>query len=112
MASTGMKYRTSLVLYAAMWVGIVLLAFFMQVIPLLLLITMVGMAFGVTAPAALIALPITLFGTVVIFCVRAERKKKTVRPDYFIANEERHRVMAMENDSGMRLTEMRRRWLY
>lgn len=108
----GMKYRTSLVLYAAMWIAIVLLAFFMQVIPLVLVITVVGMAFGVTSPVALIALPLALFGTVVILCRRAERRRGNVRPDYFIASEQRYNAMALENDNGMRLTELRRRWLY
>lgn len=107
-----MKYRPSLILYASMWLVIVLLAFAMQAIPMLLIITMVNMALGVTSPAALIALPAALFGTVVLLCIRAERRRRNWRPAPVDVHEQRHQVLAMENDFGMRVTELRRRWLY
>lgn len=108
-----MKHRTSLIFYAAVWMAIVVLAFFMQAIPLLLIITMINMSLGVTSPVALIALPAALFGTVVLVCMRASRRRRSRRPAPVRVDEQRRKVMtAMQNDGGLRLTELRRRWLY
>ncbi|GEM_PF-2603272 len=107
-----MKYRVSLVLYAGIWMMIILMAFVMQVIPLLLIITMINMSLGVTSPVALIALPAALFGAIVLVCMKAERRRKAWRPVPVQAAAQRLQVTPMENDNGMRLTEMRRRWLY
>ena len=106
-----MKYRKSLVLYAAMWIGIVLIAFVMQAIPLLLMITMVNMAFGISSPAALVALPVALFGAVVFACVRAERQRRDWRQPVD-GGEQRRQLAAVQEDGGLRLTEIRRRWFY
>ena len=107
-----MNYRTGKILYAAMWIGVVAVAFMFQVIPLLLVLTLLAMALGLTSPVALVALALALFGEVVLLCVRAEKKRGARRPMPFRSDEQRLPVMPMQHDNGMRLTEMRRRWLY
>jgi hypothetical protein len=106
-----MKYRKTLILYAALWLVIVLVAFVMQAIPLLLVVTMVNMAFGITTPAALVAVPLALFGTVAVICLRAERQRRRTRLAYFHSTEKRHALRARPHDTGLRLADPARRWL-
>ena len=107
-----MNSRTVKILHAAMWIGVIAVAFMFQVVPLLLVLTLLGMAFGLTSPVALVALPLARFGAVVLLCVRAEKKRGDRRPMPFRSDEQRLRFMPMQHDNGLRLTEMRRRWLY
>ena len=107
-----MKLRTMTILHAAMWIGVVAIAFMFQVIPLLLVLILLAMALGISSPVALIALPLALFGTIVMLCVRAEKKRAARLPMPFRTDAQRLPVMPLQHDNGLRLTEMRRRWLY
>ncbi|MEX2618193.1 MAG: hypothetical protein WD767_19060 [Alphaproteobacteria bacterium] len=107
-----MNSRTARILHAAMWIGVIAVAFVFQVIPLLLVLTLLGMALGFPSPVAIVALPLALFGAVVLLCVRAEKRRGARRPMPFRSDEQRLPLLPMEHDNGLRLTEMRRRWLY
>ena len=107
-----MTLPTVKILHAAMWIGVIAIAFMFQVIPLLLVLTLLGMALGISSPVVLVALPLVLFGMIVVLCIRAERKRRNRRPMVFRSDTQRLQLMPMRHDNGLRLTEMRRRWLY
>ena len=59
-----MTLPTVKILHAAMWIGVIAIAFMFQVIPLLLVLTLLGMALGISSPVVLVALPLVLPPTV------------------------------------------------
>jgi hypothetical protein len=62
--------------YICLWVGVFLLAFVMQVVPFLLILTMVNLAFGVSTTATLIILPVALFAMICLSALAVERNRK------------------------------------
>lgn len=68
-------------LQAGLWLTILLIAFFMQVVPFLLVLTMINLAFGVTSGVALVMIPVVAFGMLSIACIIATRRtKRLVQP--------------------------------
>jgi len=75
-----MSYSASTLLQAAFWVGIVILAFFMQAVPLLLILTLFNMAIGISSTVALVLIPVLLFATLTVACMLAEQQRSKMRP--------------------------------
>jgi hypothetical protein len=73
--------RASAVLQVSLWVAIVLFAFFMQVMPFLLVLTMLNLAVGVTSGAALILIPAAAFCMLFIACWIATKRTRNMLPD-------------------------------
>ena len=107
-----MRHRFSLIVHAALWVLVLTLAFVMQVAPLLLILTMFNMAVGISGPAALIAVPVALLGTLVMAFAYAERRRRKWRPSPVRVDEVRHqqktRINVATPDSAR---DFRHRWL-
>ncbi|MGY8958730.1 MAG: hypothetical protein ACKVKG_04215 [Alphaproteobacteria bacterium] len=62
--------------YVCLWAGVFLLAFVMQVVPFLLILTMINLAFGVSSTTTLIILPVALFGMICLSALAVERNRK------------------------------------
>lgn len=75
-----MRYGFSAVAQASMWIAIVILALIMQVMPLLLILTLFNIAIGVSSTAMLIIIPVVLFGSLIVACSIAERRRKSMLP--------------------------------
>ncbi len=99
-----MKYTTATILHAGLWIAVIAIAFMFQVIPLLLVLLLLGMALGISSPVALVALPLALFGAIIALCVRAERRRRAWRPMPVRTDEQRLQIMPMQHDNGLRLT--------
>lgn len=67
-------------LNAILWIAIVLTAFLLQVMPLLLVLTMVNVAFGVSSEIAFVAIPAIVFGMVFAACWYASVKTRDLLP--------------------------------
>jgi len=67
----------NLVEYGA-WIGIVLLALLLQVIPFLLVLTMFNLAVGISSGVALAAIPVCIFGMVFTACWIASRRTRSM----------------------------------
>jgi hypothetical protein len=70
----------SRVLHAGLWLTVLVIAFFMQVIPFLLVLTMLNLAVGITSGAALIIIPAVAFGMLSFACWIATRRTKNLLP--------------------------------
>jgi hypothetical protein len=74
------------VLNIGLWMTIVLLAFFMQVMPFLLVLVLLSLSFGISSATALILIPTVLFGMLVLACwyasVRTRRRLPKPLPVY------------------------------
>lgn len=75
-----MQHGFSAIAQASVWVLIVVLALFMQVMPLLLILTLFNIAVGVSSTAMLIIIPAALLGMLVVACNVAERRRKRMLP--------------------------------
>ena len=76
-----MKITIMGLLTTALWIVIVLLAFFMQVMPFLLVLTLINISFGVSSSIALFALiPTVLFGMLITACVYASARTRKKLP--------------------------------
>lgn len=75
-----MDHSVSAVAQAVVWVGIVVLALIMQVMPLLLILTLFNIAIGVSSTAMLIIIPTALFGMLFVACSIAEKRRKERLP--------------------------------
>ena len=64
----------------ALWIVIVLLAFFMQVMPFLLVLTLINISFGVSSSVALFLIPTVLFGMLITACVYASARTRKKLP--------------------------------
>ena len=111
-----MHHRYAAVVHAALWIVVIILAFVMQVIPLLLILTLFNMAVGISSAAALIAVPIALLGTLLIAFSFAERRRRKWRPSPVRVDEARHQKMTW-NNAAMRhgppaAPDFRRRWFF
>ena len=111
-----MQFRYASILHTAFWVVVIILAFVMQVLPLLLILTLFNMAVGVSSGVVLIAIPIALFGTLLLAFSFAEKRRRKWRPSPVRVDEVRHQQLtrkqvAMRQGPG-RAPDMRRRWFY
>ncbi|MEM9682460.1 MAG: hypothetical protein AAF942_04265 [Pseudomonadota bacterium] len=79
-ASPGGVTRVSKTLQIVLWITILTIAFFMQVVPFLLVLTMVNLAFGVTSATALILLPVAAFAMLSFACWIATRRTRNMFP--------------------------------
>ena len=61
-------------------VVIVLLAFLMQVMPFLLVLTLINISFGVSSSLALFVIPIALFAMLIAACVYAAARTREKLP--------------------------------
>jgi len=60
------------------WMAILAIAFFMQVVPFLLILTMLNLAIGVTSGVALILIPVVAFGMFFFACWIATRQTRNL----------------------------------
>jgi len=65
----------------ALWVIIVIIAFFMQVVPFLLVLTMLNLAVGITSGIALIVVPVAAFVMLSLACWIATRRTRNLLPE-------------------------------
>lgn len=77
----GQTPQISAVLQVSLWVVILLFAFFMQVIPFLLVLTMLNLAVGVTSDVALILIPVIAFAMFSVACWIATKRTRSRLPD-------------------------------
>lgn len=75
-----MDHSVSAIVQAIAWIGIVILALVMQVMPLLLILTLFNIAIGVSSTAMLIIIPVALFGMLFVACSIAEKRRKEQLP--------------------------------
>ena len=59
---------------------IVFLAFFMQVMPFLLVLTLINISFGISSSLALFVIPIVLFAMLIAACVYAAARSRNKLP--------------------------------
>jgi hypothetical protein len=72
-----LRYLTlSNLVYGLIWTGVFLLAFFMQVVPFLLILTLINISFGVSSTVVLTVIPVALFGMICLAAVVVERNRK------------------------------------
>ena len=65
---------------ASIWIGIVVFALIMQVMPLLLILTLFNIAVGISSTAMLVIIPTALFGMIFLACSIAEKRRKDKLP--------------------------------
>ena len=75
-----MNSTTVNILNAGLWILIVFLAFSMQVMPFLLVLTLINISFGVSSEVALILIPVVLFGMLIGACVYASGRARNKLP--------------------------------
>jgi hypothetical protein len=78
-----MQRRGTAVLELGFWVMIVTLAFIMQGIPFLLVLTLFNIAIGVSSATALVIIPIAVFGMLFLACwfaTQQTRRRWVPRP--------------------------------
>ena len=84
-ARTGSKrnqtFRISTAVQVVLWIAILLVAFFMQVVPFLLVLTMLNLAIGITSGAALILVPAAAFAMLSFACWIATRRTRNLLPE-------------------------------
>ena len=73
--------RISAVVQIALWMVIVIIAFFMQVVPFLLVLTMLNLAVGITSGTALILVPVAAFAMLSFACWIATRRTRNLLPE-------------------------------
>ncbi len=73
--------RFSGTIQVALWIVILLIAFFMQVVPFLLVLTMLNLAIGITSGTTLIVVPVAAFVMLSIACWIATRRTRNRLPD-------------------------------
>lgn len=75
-----MKLTVISFLNVGIWLTIVLLAFFMQVMPFLLVLTLINISFGVSSEVALVIIPTFLFGILLAACIYASARNRKRKP--------------------------------
>jgi len=80
MSSTIEEGGFSRILHAGLWLTILVIAFFMQVIPFLLVLTMINLAVGITSGVALVIIPAAAFGMLSFACWIATQRTKNRLP--------------------------------
>ena len=68
------------ILNLGLWVTIVLLAFILQVMPFLLVLTLINISFGLSSEVALILIPAVLFAMLVAACIYASSRSRNKLP--------------------------------
>ncbi len=68
------------ILNAGLWMLIVFLAFFMQVMPFLLVLTLINISFGVSSEVALVLIPAVLFAMLIGACIFASGRARNKLP--------------------------------
>ncbi len=111
-----MQNRFSSIVHAALWVLVIILAFVMQVFPLLLILTMLNMAIGISSNAVLIAIPAAILGTLVLAFIFAARRRREWRPSPVRVDEVRYQQMtgnkAASRIGALLARDFRRRWFF
>lgn len=64
-----------------LWIAILAIAFIMQVVPFLLVLTMFNLAIGVTSGAVLVIIPVAAFGMLFFACWIATRQTRKLSGD-------------------------------
>lgn len=77
-AATGIGVSTALQI--GLWLIVLVLAFVMQVVPFLLVLTLFNLAVGVTSGAALVIIPVAAFGMLSVACWIATRRANRLPP--------------------------------
>ena len=72
--------RVSKTVQVVLWIAILTIAFFMQVVPFLLVLTMVNLAFGITSGTTLILVPVAAFAMLSFACWIATRRTRNMMP--------------------------------
>ncbi len=104
-----MDHSVSVVAQAVMWIVIVIFALIMQVMPLLLILTLFNIAVGVSSTAMLIIIPVSLFGTLLVACSVAERRRRRMLPAPLPVRTDRpHPDEAMRQTAACMLPYLRR----
>ncbi|MPY75371.1 MAG: hypothetical protein GEU87_14045 [Alphaproteobacteria bacterium] len=80
-AHSGQTVGFSGLLQVGLWIIILVFAFFMQVIPFLLVLTMFNLAVGISSGVALILIPAVAFGMLSLACWVATRRTRNILPD-------------------------------
>ena len=111
-----MHHRYATIVHAAIWLVVIILAFVMQVMPLLLILTLFNMAVGISSAAALIAVPVALLGMLLIAFSFAERRRRNGCPSPIRVDEAR-RQQVTRNRAAMlhgppAAPDFRRRWFF
>lgn len=73
--------RISGVVQVVLWVAILVIAFFMQVVPFLLVLTMLNLAIGITSGMALFLVPAAAFAMLSFACWIATRRTRNMLPE-------------------------------
>lgn len=73
--------RISGTVQVVLWVAILVIAFFMQVVPFLLVLTMLNLAIGITSGAALVLVPVAAFAMLSFACWIATRRTRNMLPE-------------------------------
>lgn len=106
-----MNQRAFSILQIAFWAAVVLFAFAMQVIPFLLILTMINIAFGVSSTAMLLIIPTALFGMIISTCLIVERHRKRNWMKYVPAQtNDRSSFMSAKEVRAATVQSMRRRY--
>jgi hypothetical protein len=71
-----LRFTLSDLAYGLIWTGVFLAAFFMQVVPFMLILTMINIAFGVSSTVILILVPVALFAMICFAALMVERNRK------------------------------------
>lgn len=64
-----------------LWIVVLIIAFFMQVVPFLLVLTMLNLAVGITSGTALILVPVAVFGMLAVACWVATKRTRNLLPE-------------------------------
>ena len=79
-SSATVSIGVSRALQIGLWLTILIIAFFMQVVPFLLVLTMFNLAIGITSGAALVIIPVAAFGMLSFACWIATRRARNRLP--------------------------------
>ncbi len=74
-----MRSRTTIALQTGLLALIVAVAFVMQVVPFLLVLTLLNLAIGISSTTMLVVIPLVLFAMLIVACVFAERRRRKWR---------------------------------
>ncbi|MDH3699799.1 MAG: hypothetical protein OEU46_00680 [Alphaproteobacteria bacterium] len=79
-SSAAVGIGVSRALQIGLWLTVLIIAFVMQVVPFLLVLTMFNLAIGITSGAALVIIPVAAFSMLSFACWIATRRAKTLLP--------------------------------
>ena len=74
-------FRISGTVQVVLWVTILIIALFMQVVPFLLVLTMLNLAVGITSGTTLILVPVAVFAMLSFACWIATRRTRNLLPE-------------------------------